>query len=414
MTVFDSLALIHTLWIAHVARTLARSEDVRVNIEEQLERFFNRILQAVETGDPTWIDSLLVEWVSAKTETDLSARALSLSEILNQMHMITFELAHEHLSDADALVLLQSVLPIFLHAFEFSARIEMERNIAHISQELEQANATLKNLDKSKSDFIAIAAHELKTPLTLIEGYGAMLRESVLDEQDSNRSTILLKGIDNGTRRLREIIDDMIDVSLIDNHLLSLNFQPVWLDRILEVLRIEFASVVMERALILTVHSFPGCNEMTFGDEERLYQAFRNLFSNAIKFTPDGGRIEVNGRSLPGFLEIIFQDTGIGIAQEDLSKIFDKFGRLGKTSLHSSGKTKYKGGGPGLGLSIARGIIEAHGGSIWVESPGYDELVFPGSTFHVLLPLIKSPPDKKMAKLFHPLIEEDQVDAGIE
>lgn len=146
---------------------------------------------------------------------------------------------------------------------------------------------------------------------------------------------------------------------------------------------------------------------MTFGDEERLFQALRNVLTNAIKYTPDGGVITVGGRKLPGFIEITVSDTGIGIDPENHTLVFEKFGRLGSVSLHSSGKTKFKGGGPGLGLPITKGIIEAHGGAIWVESRGYDEVNCPGSTFHILLPIRKIPPDDRTAKLFNPLTEAD-------
>jgi signal transduction histidine kinase len=139
---------------------------------------------------------------------------------------------------------------------------------------------------------------------------------------------------------------------------------------------------------------------MLFGDPERLYQAFRNILNNAIKFTPDGGNITVDGRTLPGFQEVTVADTGIGISAKDQEAIFEKFGQLGNVSLHSSGKTKFKGGGPGLGLPIAKGIVEAHGGTIWVESAGHDEKDCPGSTFHVLLPIRTESPNPKLAKLF--------------
>lgn len=135
-------------------------------------------------------------------------------------------------------------------------------------------------------------------------------------------------------------------------------------------------------------------------DEERLDQAFQNILTNAIKYTPDGGRISVDGRLLPGFVEIKVSDTGIGINAVDHDIIFEKFGRLGKVALHSSSKTNYKGGGPGLGLPITKGIIEAHGGTIWVESEGYDEVELPGTTFHILLPLQQEQPDKDIKEIF--------------
>jgi signal transduction histidine kinase len=114
---------------------------------------------------------------------------------------------------------------------------------------------------------------------------------------------------------------------------------------------------------------------------------------NAIKFTPDGGSITIGGRYIngnePPQVEIAIRDTGIGIDPALHKLIFEKFNQTGDFLLHSSGKTKFKGGGPGLGLAIARGIVEAHGGRIWVESPGYNEKSFPGSTFFVSLPVDK-------------------------
>ena len=194
----------------------------------------------------------------------------------------------------------------------------------------------------------------------------------------------------------------MIDVSLIDNSLLSLQFQPLWLDRLLHGLVQEIKPVLEQRKLKLEILPFAGSQEMTFGDPQRLAQAFRNLLANAVKYTPDGGEIRIDGRKLPGFVEILVKDSGIGIPAEDKNRIFEKFGRLGDAALHSSSKTGFKGGGPGLGLPITKGIVTAHGGAIWVESEGRDEQLCPGSTFHVLLPLRKTPPDDHTGRLFHP------------
>jgi signal transduction histidine kinase len=139
-------------------------------------------------------------------------------------------------------------------------------------------------------------------------------------------------------------------------------------------------------------------------DRRRLHQILAHLLNNAIKYTPDKGKVFIEGHVLPNarptggnsmgvarFVEITLRDTGIGIAPEDRERIFQKFYRVGKSTLHSSGKVKFKGAGPGLGLPIARGLVEAHGGRLWVESPGHDEINCPGSTFHLLLPIRAMP-----------------------
>ncbi len=405
MTTIELLAQIRPAWLTRVSRRLARGEGIRESFQQQLELFYALLIQAVDTGDPAWLDSLLTEWVQASTQTELEEEESSLSPVLNSLLLITYEVMSETIKASDAFSAMGELLPVYAHANEFTAKRETEQYAKHMTGELERATEELERLDRSKSDFIAVAAHELKTPLTLIEGYTSMLREMLPPALKETAFVLYLKGIDTGSHRLREIVDDMIDVSMIDNNMLSINFQPVWLDRLLHVVEREVADIVHERKLVLTIHAFQGCSEMTYGDGERLLQAFRNLVNNAIKYTPDGGKIDVDGRLLPGFVEVVISDNGIGIDPEDHVRIFEKFGRLGNVALHSSSKTKFKGGGPGLGLPITKGIIEAHGGAIWVESEGYDEDKCPGSIFHVLLPMRKECPDDKSAKLFRPLDE---------
>jgi signal transduction histidine kinase len=400
MDELELLRTIHPIWINRTALTLAKGAGLRADLKTQLERFFELLAEVVDTGDPAWLDSVISDWAASLTETDLASGQSSITPFLREIMLLTYHVIRETLDAEKALDLTAALLPAFAYAFEKAASVETQVRIAYISNQLKQVQATLERLDRSKSDFIAVAAHELRTPLTLIEGYTAMVRDSRETKNMTSIETDLLNGIDNGTRRLKTIIDDMIDVSMLDNNLLQLNFQPVWINRLLDVLKNELEAATNERRQELTIVKFPGSGEMTFADPERLLQVLRNILTNAIKFTPDGGTIHVDGRKLPGFEEIIISDTGIGINQEDQSIIFEKFTRLGNISLHSSGKTKFKGGGPGLGLHIARGIIQAHGGAIWLESPGCDESSNPGSTFHIILPMHSSPPDNRMAHLF--------------
>jgi signal transduction histidine kinase len=401
-TIQKVLTRVRPAWIERVGQELARGMEVRAGFEEQLSRFFDLLEQSVTTGDPAWMDSILLDWAKSSTETDLEEGLYHVSFLINRMIALTIQVARETLTKQQALDLLAAVIPIYTYGLGVVARYEMETRVEHISSEMAKVQKQMQRVDKSKSAFISVAAHELKTPLTLIEGYASMM-EDLMRENRGVSLESLLAGIGTGIERLRTIVDDMIDVSMIDNNLLQLNYQPIQVSQMIEALSIEFKTIVRNRKLKMDIQNHEGSKQWIYIDSVRIMQALRNVINNAIKYTPDGGTITINGRKLPGFIEVIISDTGIGISLENQAVIFEKFGQLGRVELHSSGKTKFKGGGPGLGLPIARGILEAHGGSIWVESKGYDEIRCPGSTFHILLPARTESPDPKMAKLFDTL-----------
>lgn len=399
MTLQASLQKLRTPWVERISRELASGEGVRAGFSEQLIRFYELLEQTVMTGDTAWLDPILYDWGRSPTETNLEEADYNVSFVLTRMIALTIEIARDTLTKKDALDLIAAVIPILSHSLSVVVRYEMETRVAHISNELGKTQEKLQRLDHNKSNFISVAAHELKTPLTLIEGYTSMMVDVSQGSQLPQMNNYL-EGVETGIHRLRHIIDDMIDVSMIDNNLLTLNFQPVWVSHMFTLLSNELKKIILERHLTLTINPFEGSEIMIYADSARLYQALHNVVSNAIKYTPDQGTITINGRLLPGFVEIVVTDTGIGISPENQTAIFEKFGQLGRTDLHSSGKTKFKGGGPGLGLPISRGIIEAHGGTIWVESDGYDEVKLHGSTFHILLPTRTEPTDPSMTKYF--------------
>ena len=401
-TIQKVLTKVRPAWIERVGQELARGMEVRAGFEEQLSRFFDLLEQSVTTGDPAWMDSILLDWAKSSTETDLEEGLYHVSFLLNRVIALTIQVARETLTKQQALDLLAAVIPIYTYGIGVVARYEMETRVEHISSEMAKVQTQMQRVDKSKSAFISVAAHELKTPLTLIEGYASMM-EDLMRENRGVSLESLLAGISTGIERLRTIVDDMIDVSMIDNNLLQLNYQPIQVSQMIDALAIEFKTIIRNRKLTMDIQDYEGGKQWIYTDSARIIQALRNVINNAIKYTPDGGTITINGRKLPGFIEVIISDTGIGISPENQAVIFEKFGQLGRVELHSSGKTKFKGGGPGLGLPIARGILEAHGGSIWVESKGYDEIRCPGSTFHILLPARTESPDPKMAKLFDTL-----------
>ncbi|MGC8839630.1 MAG: sensor histidine kinase [Anaerolineae bacterium] len=269
---------------------------------------------------------------------------------------------------------------------------EMDARVAKETEALEEVNRQLERLARARSDFVNIAAHELKTPLTLLRGYTDILREEAGALQGP-RLESALAGIDRGLARLDRIVADLIDLSRIEVELLQLSFEPVSPSSLVRMVLEETREWVEKRRQTVTVEGVADL-PLIQGDARRLHQALLNVVSNSIKFTPDGGRITIRGRVLGAqgavgtdFVEIVVADTGIGIAKEEQERIFEKFYRVGDVQHHSSGEYKFKGAGPGLGLPIARGIVEAHGGRIWVESEGHDEARCPGSEFHIVLPV---------------------------
>jgi signal transduction histidine kinase len=176
---------------------------------------------------------------------------------------------------------------------------------------------------------------------------------------------------------------------VLQPHLEAMGLGPV-----LRLIQKDYAEDLKTRQLTLEID--PEINAMPplLADSELMKKVFDNVIVNAIKFTPDGGKINISAHkvNVPGrgeVCEIRVKDSGIGIDEANHVIIFEKLYQVGKVELHSSGRTKFKGGGPGLGLAIAAGIVKAHQGKIWVESIGQDEEKLPGSTFFIQLPYAK-------------------------
>jgi signal transduction histidine kinase len=276
--------------------------------------------------------------------------------------------------------------------------VQLNTELRQAYRDLDKASRDLERLDQTKSDFISIASHELRTPLTTIVGYTEMLIE---DHTLPPAVHQMLNSISKGTRRLHEIMDSMFDIAQIDTRTMQLHLLPVDTAELVKEVIDKLQKTLQERGQILSVNipSLP----LARVDPNLIKKLFQHLLSNAIKFTPNDGRIVVAARMLPthnselpnGGIEYVVSDTGVGVDPASREIIFSKFYQPGDLAKHSTSKTRFMGSGAGLGLALSKGIVEAHGGRIWVDSTGYDEVNFPGSQFHVLLPLDGSNGDER-------------------
>jgi PAS domain S-box-containing protein len=293
-------------------------------------------------------------------------------------------------------------------AKDVTKRVQLEKQLKRKIEELNVANEKLVKMDKIKTNFVGMASHELRTPLTMIKGYAELLlfeRAETLDEVNCD----MVKNIHTSAERLNEIISDILDVSRIDDNKLRLNKQKNNIVPVIDKSVRDLKPYVDKRVHEIITNEFPEVDLFCF-DADRMYQVFSNLIANAIKYTPDGGRIElslglvrkanlrerVSDKSAlrklrkkdNDWVEFIIKDNGIGVDLNEQKHIFDRFYEVGSINEHTSSKTAFMGGGAGLGLSICKGIIEAHEGVIWVYSEGYDISRKNGSEFHVMLPYI--------------------------
>lgn len=254
-------------------------------------------------------------------------------------------------------------------AAQAAVAIETTRLVAA----LQAANRELSELDKMKNDFIAIASHELRTPVAVMLGYASFLQ----DEAEGKLSEHVAKVVTSGLQ-LRAIIEDLTNLRYLHQSAAELQCGMVSLVEIMEEAIQDVLKTAEAKGHKLTVQ-YPDENLMLNVDYIRVVMALTNLLNNAIRFTPDGGQIALRGEAHAGEAWVTVTDNGIGLADNQLERVFEKFYQV-------EDHMTRKHGGLGIGLSIVRALVEAHGGRVWATSAGLGQ----GAAFTVALPLADS------------------------
>ena len=254
--------------------------------------------------------------------------------------------------------------------------LNMDHLLALITQVIERKKAEKKmveyeELDELKDSLLSTVSHELRTPLAIIKGYSTMLVD-----YDSRLKSVekrgCLQSIDRATDRLTELVDHLLDMSRLEAGLLRLDKQPTAISKLVEQTVAEAKLRTPSREIVLKLAERLPMMDI---DARRIRQVLDNIIDNAIKYSEEGTRVVIQTRQMESELQVSVADQGIGIPPADLERVFDRMYRIEQRLAPETG-------GAGLGLAICRGLVEAHGGRIWVESK-----LGRGSTFHFILPL---------------------------
>ena len=252
----------------------------------------------------------------------------------------------------------------------------LEQRVRHRTSELQTANEKLKELDHLKSTFVSVVSHELRTPMTSIKGYVENLLDGLAGAL-TDKQTRSLERVKHNIDRLTRMINELLDLSKIEAGRLELNLSPVVLSEIAEDVAESYQAAAREKSIDLRSLVDPAL-PMVMGDTDKLSRVLINLVHNAIKFTQPGGEIRVEARARgDGYVELAVTDTGKGIPAHEIDKVFDKF--------YWSESAPVESRGAGLGLAIAKNLVELHGGTIQVES-----VLGEGTRFSFTIPVARS------------------------
>ncbi|HUU07847.1 MAG TPA: ATP-binding protein, partial [Thermoplasmata archaeon] len=262
---------------------------------------------------------------------------------------------------------------ILLVAMDVTSNIRLQSQLERSYEKLIQTYQELERVTKMKTQFIDVVSHELRTPLTVIRGYLDLV-ESECASTDEPKFSQKLKTIRANADKLYALVESMLDVSRLEKGTLQINVEPTKIDTILEevVKARSHDAVEKKQSLSLEVE---GELPLINADRRRIKDVFNNVVDNSIKYTEEGGGVQIGARDEGKMIHVWVRDNGVGIPLENLGKIFDRFYIVASDDLsHQVNRI-------GLSLPISKGIVDAHGGRLWVESQ-----VGKGSVFHISLP----------------------------
>jgi len=285
---------------------------------------------------------------------------------------------HYSLGNLMVFLVIISICVLFIRSVISEAR--KEEQLEHANRQLEEDKKRLVELDKLKDDFISMASHELNTPISAIKGYLSMVLVEGLGGEIPDKARQYLETVFQASRRLSDMVSDLLNVSRIESGRIHLIWERKQIEEVIQQAITEVASKAREAHHTLTYEAPKQKMPLTWFDTNRITEVLINLLGNAIKYTPNGGKVAVSIGYSADDIVVSVKDDGKGIPKDKADRVFKKFSQVDVV------KDEHK--GTGLGMYISQKFIELHKGKIWFESKGEGK----GTTFHFSLPILTAKP----------------------
>jgi len=257
--------------------------------------------------------------------------------------------------------------------YDERVQVSGEDELAQLALNFNQMAEKLNQIETMRRRLIGDVSHELRTPLTAIKGSMEGLMDGIFPANNETYQQVHAEA-----ERLNRLVDDLQELSRVEARAYQLDFRPVDVSSLIKTVTKRLAPRFESKRITLDLELAPDLPHL-LADEDRAIQVLTNLTGNALQYTPEGGKVTISAKRINNEIKISVHDSGIGIPPEHLAQIFDRFYRVDKS------RSRQSGGGSGIGLTIARALVEAHGGRIWVESEGEGK----GSMFSFALPLVE-------------------------
>ncbi|MCO6432292.1 MAG: GAF domain-containing protein [Deltaproteobacteria bacterium] len=256
---------------------------------------------------------------------------------------------------------------------QFSHQVALAIDNSRLFEAVKERNLKLETLDRRKNEMIQVIAHEFRTPLNVIQTSSDLIASGYLKSEEAVKE--ISSTLERGVERLTKLMSQIRNVSLVSQGKLEVEMDEIDVNELLATLTKKYSEQAGERQVLISQEIGKGVSKVK-GDLSLILVVLNNLISNAIRFTPDGGKVKIGAVKQAGFVKFSIADTGIGIKESELQVIFEKFYEVGDAMQHSSGELEFMSGGLGLGLATCKSILAAHGCRLDVNSqPGK------GSTF---------------------------------